>query len=1316
MRATVLFNPHESEQRRWGLWIELCLRDAGVEVRRWHVAGKDWVQESHEVASDPSETVFVLVIGQPEAVDTRYAATWRGVVAAGADRPLVPVCVNGAKATGLLANRIPVHLSGASAEAATATLLDAVGLLEPDPGNVDAFGTDRIAVDTGDVLPRLRRISERAWRDTGTVGSRTFEWSPDSETHGLYVRRDIQDRVMSLLGTESLVVVSGQAGTGKSSLLWGIAAELLSGSEQDVFFVRAAMLVGRSGAAPLVTPRLLRSAVAQCRREGGRPYVLIDTADILVHDQTAFLNLMEIIDTTVAGQATVVLTSRPEEAARITAGGTRPIELSPYSDTPPGDGQLSELERAVARHALAYCRRPGDTSLLAEQITVAVIRKQALESIARLPLTLRMLFELYAPGEVAETVDATSLFEQYWLDRVYQDRRLWASDTAENQDDLTRTSMRLAHQMLKTGIPEISVDDLPADGAADRLRLRREIDTLCARGVGRLGEFGIFSFFHQTFFEFCAAKDLLAGQSTVLELLARRVLDRTGDYFLLSVFEQTWICAWRDARHTIAAAHLAESVLSGELERSYAEQHSTDVTRSFGLHRCCLLVLAQSAVGPDTREVLVAALGAENTEKVVVTEYLAHLPGPRRLWDAKVDAAVLASCFNRPDASWHSVIGVLARLAAVDPGLAMATTEELYDRTAPRRIVGVDSIGLRPTRELLSDLTSAFPDRVLALLDHAMTDDPAVGRAPTLPNILELLDVASDAAARIAAWSDAVTGRRSTDSETIGNAARLHARALAVDYDHHVWPELWRRFGAALRTIAVRDDADAEPVRVRISVGECAFAWGLLLALESRYDTIDGITAGDEERIAVAMEILTVHDGPLLHAEVHHGWLIGLLNRSPIVRSRAVDIMLRGLPAAHNSPEGPGRRWADTTRRMLERADADYTVVADICERVEDELARRNGPIDVWADPDILLRLLLPAASGGCVRAQDALARASAGEMALDDSAIRILTQQGQRLRMAGAKEAPMLELLVERSAYIELEQMTRAVSELRLSPSSARAIRRSALRDLRSPAQLVRRPAANFLEYVVVGELVEGLSWAEISGILADCGDAVVRIHLYEIAVHAVARGSIAAGEVIEAIRLRLGPVSDVLVEDHESINLRALLVRLLARHGEESDVPEMLRLAFVPPVVDPVITSLAGYLTPAGRSSEPPIRTRVDLIVEVGRRLARPGTSKRAQRNVPGRWKPIFAQVLHHADDDSLLALLAALSAMPAVYAAGLVSRLPRRPSLPVVARLTEMAHDNLLAGEVRRQIGFALEHMRLASGAWPTLDADLAATDSA
>ncbi|SUA46442.1 TIR domain-containing protein [Nocardia africana] len=986
MHVIVVYDWRDAEQNKKGLWLENYLRSTGFALRDWKRVGSNWIADLDEAMAkfrDPCFLVFTPGAGAAAPVDV----WWHAILAAGDDRPVIPVCFDGAQVPSLLGSRVHVDIATDEvSDDALATLASAMagaGLRSPARTDSITGGLDPLAIDpTGD-LPRLHRLTDLALRDAGTVGEQIFTWTVNATGPRLYVRRDIQNQVVARLREQRLVVVSGAAGAGKTSLLWGVAQELLSDRNSQTFFLRGPMLTERGGRRPLMTVDRIRNAVRECRKLGVPIFLLIDTGDVLVSDDEGYLTLMDTIDVVAAAGGSTLVASRPTEAKRISSAGTERLTLGSYTMTPRKFGLPSEFDRAVAAHAMAYCRMPGDTSELAEQISSAAVREQPLGVLAQRPLTLRMLFELYAPGVVPSTIDATELMERFWNDRVFRDRRIWTTAVEENRDsDLTGTAMRIAHQMIRTGVPEVVVADIPVPTPADRGRLHAEMEQLCSRGVGQRGEFGTFTFFHQTFFEFAAAKNLLARSVSPTTALSRRVRDRPDDAILLAILEQTWICAYRSPDpHRSAADRLMMEVLTASAD--------TLQRPPFSLRRCAVVVGAQSALDVASRAMLGEALRRE-ADSVVVRDYLALLPRPGRPWTA-ADTALLLRCWARTDSSWHSAVDVLRRVAAADPEHALAAAETIARRRLPVSLTSADGLLHKRTRDLLAMLLPAYTRSVLQLLQRAVDTDPTgVRRVAVLEKLYEMLDAESGSPAEVVSWARTITPTQRATSVLVGTAARLYRRAalavLDIPSDAGGADNLLERFEADLDVI---EDCEGHP-----PIHAAAACWGLLSALGNASATKDRAALVDR-----VLETLLRYESPRVHEQIHHGWLVDLVNTSAATRRWAADRLVAGLPANHSDPAGGAQRWADSVRRTLERPDIERAALAVIVESVVDTLSNQWEASLVWSDPELLLRVLLPSACANLRGARDTLAAIIADSLPMTATQGRILAQQAQRLR-----------------------------------------------------------------------------------------------------------------------------------------------------------------------------------------------------------------------------------------------------------------------------------------------------------------------------
>jgi hypothetical protein len=1298
--VTVAFELNDADQNAKGRWIESCLVSAGFIPRDWHPYGGNWVVDLDAAAAATDEPC-VIVITPATSPGSPATVLWQAIIASGDRRPVIPVYFDGAQPPALLRTRVPVHVDDADVGTAREQLVGAVTAAARGTrfAHTEGHHDVSIAVDFTKDLPRLRRLTERTMRDAGTVGDQYFEWDVTSTGPSLYVRRDVQDDVIVRMRDESLTVISGDPGVGKTSLLWGVANELLLDPNAEVLFIRAAMLTARGAGGAVVTPERLQNALHECHRLGKAAYVLIDTADVLVGDDADFLSLMEIIDVGAAEHASTIVTSRQAQADAISSGRTPAVQLDAYALDESESGQPSEFARAVASHATAYCRRPGDTSELAEQIGLTAVREQTLGRIARHPLTLRMLFELYAPGLVPESVDATELFEKYWTDRVFSDRRGWVPTDSGGDADLTATAMRIAHHMLKTGVPEARVADLPAGSAADRVALDADVVKLCARGVGQHGELGTFTFFHQTFFEFASAKDLLSRDTSPLAVLATRVVARPSDYFLQAVLEQTWVCAYRlDGHHHAAANELTVAVLT-------APQSGDHSSAPLGLRRCATRVGAQSVLDQQTRTVIGAALEHE-PESGVVRDFLALLPRPGRAWTA-ADTTLLARCCARSDTSWHSVVDVLHRIAASSPKAALRAFQDItHERPLP--LLGEEGLMRKQTRDFLSPFVATDTEAVLDLLALAVRTDPHVRRVAVLEKVFDIVDRDSNAAAAVLRWARSTRPSQTPTAEFVRKAANLHRRAiedtLAGPIDGERAGQLLSHFSTDLETIQTSTGHAA--------INPTAACWGLLLAL-GRRDDPNSSTPESGGLVSDALNVLSCFDGPRVHEQIHHGWLTDLVNHSPTARHWARKRLAAGLPAAHGKPADIAERWADSVRRTLGRVDIARGALVDVVSGVCDDVAQRWDAERLWTDPDLLLRLLLASACAGIPDAQATLTAVTHRSLPITDEQVGILVQQAQRLQPADAENRAVIELLVTRKDYEGLKQLSMKDPTSRWDADAGYAPMAAALLDILSVKQKLRRSASSFLKYTTNIGVVPFPAWEDVAHAIRLSPDPVVRADLAEVANNAANAGGYDAGPLIAYLWTRLAPALELgaLSNEHELPHLRRIQVSLLALHGDESTHGEAIDLAFLPEVEKEAIKGLAGYFIPEQRTAGPiPVETSIDVLIEVGKRLAAADVTNRASREVAGAWKSIFRQMFNHADDESLLRVIDQIPNMAPHYAVAVVNRLPRRTGLRLAAALVRLVSLPVPA-QVQRSIEFYLKRGDNPAGGWPELDADLA-----
>ncbi|WP_225652240.1 hypothetical protein [Streptomyces pseudogriseolus] len=390
--------------------------------------------------------------------------------------------------------------------------------------------------------------------------------------------------------------VLGEPGAGKSCVLWGVREELLAAGWTVVAVSASALLDTHDRPADLGLQDLLTALEARLSgtpaRKGPRPVaLLLDTVDLLLHDDTdqGLNRLVVLVRAARKLGVAVAVACRSVEARRLEDRDLEGVEallakehLEGYDDgrTGTGGGQHvgapwepgSELDRAVEAHLRVFCREQGMPSPREEDgrpgrgpveplaqrmrstLVYAAARGLPLGQLIRHPLSLRMLFDVYAPaGPRDKDIDVTDLFREYWEARVVEDVRhaVHGDGPADDESrwDLSKEVRVLGLAMLREGRPELHRADalsaLRTHADLSPRRARRAVSVLLRRGVLRKVEGGRLSFHHQAFAEHAAGQALrYAGHG--LAAAADRVTRHPDDLFLAEAARHAFHIADRD--------------------------------------------------------------------------------------------------------------------------------------------------------------------------------------------------------------------------------------------------------------------------------------------------------------------------------------------------------------------------------------------------------------------------------------------------------------------------------------------------------------------------------------------------------------------------------------------------------------------------------------------------------------------------------------------------------------------------------------------------------------------------------------------------
>ncbi|TDU06607.1 hypothetical protein EDD99_5170 [Streptomyces sp. 846.5] len=355
--------------------------------------------------------------------------------------------------------------------------------------------------------------------------------------------------------------VIGEAGSGKSTLLWSLHQSLAAQPAMEPVLLSATWLLRDRNNEPVENLAGLFQEIAEA---GSTPVLLLDTTDLMLHDEEARQTLLRLLDAVYVAGFTGLYSTRPQEAALLSHEKLRRHDLQSYDD--------AELDHAVAALVARYCSDAPNTEV-ATRVRRATARGLPVADVCRSPLLLRMLFDLSAPAAPElNDVDVTRLFDAYWQRRVIRDAR---TDTeislrARAADNLSAMAGHAAIGLLASGLPELlgatlrETTAVVAGSPGDLASVEEGLAVLIERGVlVPSGE--LLGFFHQTMFEFAAAKGLLARSNpTTIGTLATRAVSRGGDLFVGAVLEQVLILAGANPLLQIAVQDAVETLVTSD--------------------------------------------------------------------------------------------------------------------------------------------------------------------------------------------------------------------------------------------------------------------------------------------------------------------------------------------------------------------------------------------------------------------------------------------------------------------------------------------------------------------------------------------------------------------------------------------------------------------------------------------------------------------------------------------------------------------------------------------------------------------------------
>lgn len=830
----------------------------------------------------------------------------------------------------------------------TKVLADGLGALLRDRESKSR--THESAREDPTVNPAFERLSSDSRRFLESVGSQfASDDSTSEEPHPLFVCRDLQEQVVNRItsGDASPLIVVGEAGYGKTSLLWGVARALGHTSSHRPVAVSAAWFAGvaRSGEERTSSAEII-AAVAD--RDGAEPtpVVLLDTADLLLHSSASVVAAQELIEELSDLRVPLVLTVRPAEAEKLPPQIGRVI-LERYSPD-----EMSAAVRSLARKYL-----PDHSSEeLVEMIQGARVRQLPVLEVLQSPLLLTMLFDLSHGVAPSMDMDVTSLYRRYWHDRVESDRRDLGTEPRPS-DDLTAIACRTALAMVGEGSPDVQIDALmdavtQVDFQAPVVQPLVALNSLASRGV-IVRAIDRVRFFHQTLFEFVAAQALLRRPDPVEEAnrLLEYVLREPLDLFIGAVLEQLLVLLSGTMARRDSVATAVQRILASD---------SPTVTQ-IGVAVCA----RQPAFEPQ----LTAHL--DRLPAIALRRFLSLAPQVR---DVDVSDVLTRIWQARRSDVLHDVIRAIGRVARRDPaGMSKLTRE-------------IDLVGciLSEAPQTLSNATDIYT----TLFALAESDPDLVRRSvlaivdadPGPESLILLMGFVADHWNTIGDPTYLTEIYRKVE-RVLGERNRVPGRSVRNALGAVLYQERLRTGADALDQRIVR----ARQVLAAVDASTTSFEVGAelaALALEMRR------LGPDDDPEPYLDEIFRVRadTGPPQVV----GLLVGpLLAEASVVREPLIErvraVLVAGLPSRDNGRDlTSAQRWAIAARRALLDSRVDPAIAASCLSGVS-----VTDGLDFWGDPANGLNLLATAATGGHLGARAVVERLVDDPGALDASAQR---------------------------------------------------------------------------------------------------------------------------------------------------------------------------------------------------------------------------------------------------------------------------------------------------------------------------------------
>ncbi len=420
---------------------------------------------------------------------------------------------------------------------------------------------------------KLSSISTTASQEADYIEK--IDWSSKREIVHLsdvYIEREIESSIEAEIkeNQHRFIFLEGDAGNGKTSVLWH-QYQKYQNSEQfegyNSLFLKSTQLREIN----FDTIQMLANQELALQ-----PLIFLDTIDLLLHDTDDRERLIAFYDLIFRIDGICVSCCRPQEISSLNSlkktfiKTWKVLEVKNYSDT--------ELEEAIRKYAKIYYEQAPDVDVEKKIAEILFDSKndKSLKPIYANPLTNRMLFTLYAPVPIVESINVFKLYEDFWQKRVVEDVRIGITAKPRQRNaskNLSKAASFIALFMLATG--NVTLNKKTIKRHANWYNIDDdEVTILIDRGILKgSNNSEEFEFFHQTFFEHAAAKafiDLI--KMPAIGILAKKIFDEKGQptpesFFLSPILEHLLLLA-----ESSPINNLAEKCCLSLIKSTIAEQ------------------------------------------------------------------------------------------------------------------------------------------------------------------------------------------------------------------------------------------------------------------------------------------------------------------------------------------------------------------------------------------------------------------------------------------------------------------------------------------------------------------------------------------------------------------------------------------------------------------------------------------------------------------------------------------------------------------------------------------------------------------------